>query len=157
MRYFLPQIFSAACLTAAIWQLPGAMLAQVPTTWVRINTDEYDNIAYVDRASVKGSTRFRYFWSYVSAGAPFLDDTSGKQIYATSAYVSADCKNKRYRLRTIRFFDQNNQMVQEFKLGDSGMSGFATFHPGALASVNFACSRQLEPPKPAIQSPKTQK
>jgi hypothetical protein len=157
MRYFTSQIFSTACLTATLWQLPGAVLAQLSNSWVRINTDEYDNVAYVDRASVKGSAKFRYFWTYVTAGAPYPDQESGKQIYGTSAYVSADCKNKRYRLRTVRLYDQNNQIVKEFAYGDRGAEGFATFHPAALASVNFACSRQLPPPKPPAPKSKTQK
>ncbi|HIK14573.1 MAG TPA: hypothetical protein IGS53_04675 [Leptolyngbyaceae cyanobacterium M33_DOE_097] len=139
---------TAIGIASVVGTLAVPAIAQIPNTWVRINTDEYDNIAYVDRASIQGSTQFRYFWTYVTAGAPYPDEVSQKQVYATSAYVSTDCKTKRYRLRKIRYYDQQSKVIREDDLGESGPDGFATFHPAAIATVNYVCSRGLEQPKP---------
>ncbi len=152
MRHFLWKSACVASFITLLGHISGAA-QPLPNSWVRISTDEYDNVAYVDRASIMGSTRFRYFWTYVAAGAPYPDPESKQQIYATAAYVSTDCQTKRYRLRTLRLFNQSNQITREIKYGDAGPDGFATFHPAAIASINFVCSRGIETPKPAPTKP----
>lgn len=149
-----------ASFTTLLGHISGAaqpLPKPLPNTWVRISTDEYDNITYVDRASIAGSTQFRYFWTYVAAGAPYPDPESKQQIYATAAYVSTDCKTKRYRLRTLRLFNQSNQIAREIEYGDAGPDGFATFHPAAIASISFVCSRGIKLPKPTLTKPTTPK
>lgn len=145
-------------IAALLLALPIAIAQTIslPKTWVRISTDEYESTAYVDRGSIKliGNGQFRFYWAYVTAGAPYPDKESGQLVYVTGAYVSTDCKKTRYRIRQLRLLDRSGNTIRTLDYGDSGPEGLASFHPAATGSYRLVCN--YRPPQPA-KKPAAQK
>ncbi|MGA7933150.1 MAG: hypothetical protein WCA35_06355, partial [Kovacikia sp.] len=63
-----------------------ASAAPAKKGWVAVMTDKQNDVWYVDSGSIQGRGRFRYFWSYVMAGSPYIID--GKLTYGVAYYLS---------------------------------------------------------------------
>lgn len=119
-----------------------ATLFASPATanWVRVKTNQNNDVYSVDVDSIKGRGRFRYFWSNVVFGSPIED--SGRVAHRAVYYIFVDCKNKFYQVRFTQFRDKNNQLIQDYIYGEE--NSLVTPRPGSSeeASLKFVCSRR---------------
>jgi hypothetical protein len=117
-----------------------ATLLASPATasWVRVKTNQNNDVYSVDVDSIKGRGRFRYFWSHVVFGSPIED--GGRVAHRAVYYIFVDCKNKVYQVRFTQFRDKNNQLIQDYIYGEE--SSLVTPRPGSSeeASLKFVCS-----------------
>ncbi len=137
--YFRRSCFALG-LMVAIAPLGTAIAATDTGKWVSVKTDSENRTWYVDSGTITGKGRYRFFWSYVVASAPFLE--AGKMVYGTAYYLSVDCQGKQFRLRFVRLLDQNSQTVKEFNYGDGRPLGNITSGSGEEASFKYVCKKK---------------
>lgn len=136
--------FSHLCLslTVTVSSLTGLLLplSAVAEQWVRVKTDNNNNVYSIDVSTIEGKARFRYFWSNVIYGEPYRWDD--KLVYSTSYYISVDCSTKSYRVRFEQLLDAKGKSIQDFNYGDNGRSGIT--EPGSPedASLKFVCGNK---------------
>jgi len=118
----------------------SANAAPAKSGWVAVVTDGRNKTWYVDRGTVQGRGRFRYFWSYVVGGNPYSD--SGKLAYSTAFYLSVDCQLKRFRLRFAKSLDQNNNVIKEYDFGEARPLSSARAGSGEDATLRYVCSQR---------------
>jgi len=93
-----------------ISSLPASALAQSPQhRWVRVTTDNYDNVYRIDK-NVAGRGRFRRYWMSVILPNSAPDDYKWKKVLS-----SIDCQTlqRRIRMRVYykadgKIYDSNN-------------------------------------------------
>lgn len=136
-------VIGLSTTTIATFLADRSVAAPAKSGWVKIKTEQDNKIWYVDTGSITGKGRFRYFWSYITGGAPYPDpEVSGQLVYSTAFYLSVDCQQKQFRLRYAQLFDQGSKLIKEFDYGTSRPLGGATPGSGEEASVNYVCSRR---------------
>jgi hypothetical protein len=112
MRTFLP---TRSLLFAVILILGTIAPTQAAPArgWVRVLTDDARNIWYLDKGTVKGTGRYRYFWLYVTLGTPIPLTSDGRSLDSSAMYVSVDCQTLMYRPRYVQLLDQNAKVIDE--------------------------------------------
>ncbi|MGA7933508.1 MAG: hypothetical protein WCA35_08175 [Kovacikia sp.] len=103
-------------------------------------TGKQNDVWYVDSGSIQGKGRFRYFWSYVTAGTPYIID--GKLTYGMAYYLSVDCQEKQFRVRYIQALDENSRVIKDYSLENIPLRGKAMAGSGGDASIKYVCSRR---------------
>jgi hypothetical protein len=109
VNLILAAIVSSVLLGSAIaptWAAPAR-------GWVRVLTDDARNIWYLDKGTIKGAGRYRYFWLYVSLGNPIPIAADGRLLNSSAMYVSVDCQTLMYRPRYVQLLDQNTKVIDE--------------------------------------------
>jgi hypothetical protein len=134
LRYFY--LGSAAILVAV-----AANLIHSPTAiaeWIRIKTDERQNIYYVDTTTIETKGSQRYFWSYIVFGTPY--EHENKLVYSSAYYLSVNCQEQLFNLHFKELLDENRQVIKEYDYSDS-VAGAPTPGSSEEASLKFVCSR----------------
>lgn len=111
--------------------------------WVRVITDQANNIYYIDRGTIAGRGNYRFFWVYVELAAPIPVSQSGQMLNGGAVYMSVDCRQKVYRTRYVQLIDQNSKVIDETDVSDQNALG--RILPGdktGLSIVNYACARR---------------
>lgn len=95
----------------------GGLLMSPPASahqWVRVATDNYDNVYRLDK-EVGGRGRFRRYWMSVVLNQPDYQDRKWKKVLS-----SIDCNLMQRRVRTIVWYDINNKIYDTSNYGGDG-------------------------------------
>jgi len=134
-------ISTLGATTLFVGLLSGVGFSQ--DSWVRLLTDDDNEIWYVNPNSVQRNGPIRFFWVYrdASANRPIFVER-GRNVYGMTAYLSADCRSGAVRIRAAEFFDENSKLVTKLAPGDRGPAGNAfRGHPVAQAVARYVCDR----------------
>lgn len=121
----------------------ASQAAPAKNGWVRVITDESNNVWYLDKGSMQGRGRFRYFWVYFTLGTPLPMSSNGRMLDSGAIYLSLDCQQKQYRTRFVQLLDQNAKVIDEADV--SRQSTADRLMPGdtiGAAIVKYACSQR---------------
>ncbi|MBW4577092.1 MAG: hypothetical protein KME08_17595 [Aphanothece sp. CMT-3BRIN-NPC111] len=101
--------------------------------WVRVTTDNYDNVYRIDK-QIGGRGRFRRYWMSVIVNQPD-NDTKWKKVLS-----SIDCNLKQRRIRMVVYYDKNNKIIDTDNYGGDGY--LETIPPKSIEGriANIACS-----------------
>jgi hypothetical protein len=97
----------AICITAMFFSASPAIAQS--EQWVRITTNNDDDVWYVDKASIKNRGRYRFYWQSIVYGEPV--NVGGKNAVSQVSFNSVDCKTKLRRIRDIKSYDQELRVV----------------------------------------------
>ncbi len=103
--------FSPILSVAVIFTVTLPVLAD---QWVRVISDNDDNVYFLDKASITGSDRYRRYWDAIVYNQP------QKGVYKSIFYNSVDCKTGLLRVRQIVEYDSNNKIISETNDGGDG-------------------------------------
>lgn len=111
--------------------------------WVRVITDQANNVYFIDRGTIEGRGNYRFFWVYVELGAPIPINQSGQLLNGGAVYMSVDCRQKVYRTRYVQLIDQNSKVIDESDVTDQSAVGkFLPSDKTGMSIVNYACARR---------------
>jgi hypothetical protein len=111
--------------------------------WVRLLTDDDNEVWYINPGSIQRNGPIRFFWVFRdAAGSRPIFSERGRNVYGMTAYLSADCRSGVMRIRAAEFFDENSNLVTKSEPGDRGPSGKAfSGHPVAQAVARYVCGQ----------------
>jgi len=116
----------------------GGILMAPPASahqWVRVTSDNYDNVYRLDK-QVGGRGRFRRYWMSVVLNEPYSSDGSKWN----KVLSSIDCQLMQRRIRTVVWYDINNKIIKTENNG--GDCDLETVPPNSIERriANSACS-----------------
>jgi len=117
-------------VTVSIFALPA--LAE---RWIRVTTDNDDNIYYIDKDSITGSGRYRRYWDAIVYREP------KRGVYRRIFFNSVDCKTRQLRVRIKRDYDENNKLIRERDDGGDGELFVIEVDDSQLPVFKLACSK----------------
>jgi hypothetical protein len=113
-----------------------------PKGWNKVYTDKQSNLTYhLDRGTIKGTGRYRYFWLFMNEGRgrPLGSSKNGKAIHGVLVYLSVDCQNRAARIRSTEIYDRDNQRVEGVNDGDAGVPVVVLQNQTGTAIMRAAC------------------
>jgi len=111
----LAQFLRPVALALAIAALSLPAFAEAQHQWVRVTTDNYDNIYRLDK-NVAGRGRYRRYWMSVVLTHPDPDSAwVWKKILS-----SIDCQTFQRRIRSGVWYDRKNKPFNTYAPGGDG-------------------------------------
>ena len=133
-----------AGITGVVFVPQGAGNA-APNAWVKVATNSQAKLDYyIDRATLKKESGFSYFWLYInsSAGQPLGSTNKKIPVHGIAVYISADCQQANFRMRSAELINQQGQQIDQENRGDFGpLSQFNQQHPVGRSVLNYVCNR----------------
>ncbi|MBW4471823.1 MAG: hypothetical protein KME45_15635 [Stenomitos rutilans HA7619-LM2] len=112
----------AAAVVIAALQLQSSTPALAKEKWVYISSDRSFQY-YVDVNSLKRKGNFAWFWSGAAVIIPpdVKPDDRFYRVRFIALYESVDCRSGATRLRSLRSYDKNQNLIPE--LSDDAKNG----------------------------------
>ncbi|MGB3205471.1 MAG: surface-adhesin E family protein [Crinalium sp.] len=122
------------------FSLNSSAIAAKPK-WVRVSTNENNDVFYVDKSSIKRNGEFRYFWGKVVFAKPYKLVTNNKLAYSHISYKSIDCLTQVYRIRSVTALDRKGKVIGRQIDGEQGDINIALSDTSFSKVADFVCDK----------------